>query len=190
MTNVPARKLPERALPFISFLTCSQVGTSPLHCPSEHLRVWGLISRETLLGMIMHSVFRSINLDLKIPTMNHGNDHEQCFPKYQIKSEVPKHTSVPWVRADSVPLSKCRPPSPPQPRRNTSLSLSPPQPRNTFKPCLYQRWSWLLHYRNFHPKIVTSVKKNYILRNRIGNININNNNNIILSLHYISSPPL
>ena len=112
------------------------MGTSPLHCPLEHLRVWGLISRETLLGMIMHSVFRSINLDLKIPTMNHGNDHEQCFPKYQIKSEDPKPTSVPWVRADSDPLSKCRPPSPPQPRRNTSLSLSPPQPRNTFKPCL------------------------------------------------------
>ena len=173
MPNLPARKLPQRALQqFILFLTCSQVGTSPLHCPSEHLRVWGLISRETL-----GDDHESINLDLRIPTMNHGNDHEQCFPKYQIKSEDPKPTSVPSVRADSVPLSKCRPPS-------------PPQPRNTFKPCLYQRWSWLLHYRNFHPKIVTSVKKNYILRNRIGNININNNNNIILSLHYTSSPPL
>ena len=86
----------------------------------------------------MNSVFQSINLDLKIPTMNHGNDHEQCFPKYQIKSEDPKHTSVPWVLADSGPLSKCTLPSPPQPRRNTSLSLSlsPPQPRNTLKPCL------------------------------------------------------
>ena len=64
MTNVPARKLPERALPFISFLTCSQVGTSPLHCPSEHLRVWGLISRETL-----GDDHESINLDVKVPNI-------------------------------------------------------------------------------------------------------------------------
>ena len=49
----------------------------------------------------MNSVFQNINLEVKIPNP----------------------TSVPWVRADSDPLSKCTPPS-------------PPQPRNTLKPCL------------------------------------------------------
>ena len=89
--------------PCYLFLTCSQVGTSPLHCPSEHLRVWRLISRETLLEMIMNSVFQSINLDLRIPTMNHGNDYEQCFPKYQLRGEDPK----PYLR--SLGPSRLRP---------------------------------------------------------------------------------